>query len=125
MKISKKKDYIIYETPFEFVAQKGNYTAHGKTVKKAISDLEFKIISEKLKNEPIEQNTEFTVKKYRLITGACDSGCRLFMNRNNIPYKVIDNETVELKPIKAKDLLPILEKSNAYGIDKIKSLINF
>jgi len=38
---------------------------------------------------------------------------------------VVDNSTVELEPIKAKDLLPLLQKTNAYGLQKIKELINF
>jgi hypothetical protein len=42
---------------------------------------------------------------------------------NNIPFKVVDNETHEIEPIRAGDLLPILEKNNAYGIDKFKNLL--
>ena len=125
LKVSIKKEYTIYTTPFDFVAQKGKYTAHGKTVKKAIQDLEFKIISEKLKKEPITKDTEFTVKYYRLLTGACDSGVRSWMQQNDIDFKVDGDDTVEIKPMKAVDLLPLLEKSNAYGIEKIKSLITF
>lgn len=87
--------------------------------------MEFKFISEKLKKEPITENTEFTVKYYRLLTGACDSGCRNWMLNNNIPFKVVGDDTVELKPIKAKELLPILEKSNAYGVERFKSLVTF
>ena len=117
--------YTIYKTPFEFIAQKGKYTAHGKTIKKAIEDLQFKRISEKLKKDPIKADTLFTVKYYRLLTGACDGGCRNWMQNNNIPFKVVGDNTVEVKPIKAKDLLPILEKSNAYGLDKFKQLITF
>lgn len=56
LKVSKHKGYTIYETPFEFVAQQDKYTAHGKTIKQAIQDLEFKKIAEKLKNEPIKAN---------------------------------------------------------------------
>ena len=123
--LSNKKGYNIYTTTNGYVAEKGNYTAHGNTIKKCIEDLEFKIIAEKLKNEPIKKDTEFTVKYYRLLTGACDLGCRSFMQNNNIPFNVIDNNTVEIKPIKAVDLLPMLEKSNAYGYEKFKSLVNF
>jgi hypothetical protein len=125
LSVSIKKGYTIYETPFEFVCEKGDYTAHGKTLKKAIHDLEFKIISEKLKKEPIKDDTKFTVKYYRLLTGACDSGVRGWMVQNNIPFKVIGDDTVELKSMLAKDLLPLLEKTNAYGLDKIKKLIAF
>ena len=108
-----------------FVSEKDNFFAHGETVKKSIQDLQFKIISKKLKNEPINETTELTVKYYRLLTGACSLGCENWLKQNNIPYKIIDGDPVENKPIKAKDLLPILEKSNAWGVEKFKSLINW
>jgi hypothetical protein len=104
---------------------KGNYSAHGETLKKANEDVQFKIVAEKLKKEPIKPDTEFTVKYYRLLTGACDMGCRNWMQQHNIPFDVIEGNTVEKKPITAKELLPLLEKSNAYGIDRFKSLITF
>jgi hypothetical protein len=115
---------------FCFLAEKDGFYAHGKTVKEAISDVQFKIVAEKLKNEPIYENTMLTVKHYRLITGACDLGCRNFMEQNGIEFEVIVNpngisETVEKNPISAKELLPILEKSNAYGYEKFKQLIQF
>jgi hypothetical protein len=114
-----------------FVAEKGEFVAHGLTIKKSIQDLQFKIISETLKKEPIKADTLFTVKYYRLLTGACDIGVRDWMQNNNMPFKVIEGETVgetitvEETPITAKELLPILEKSNAYGFEKFKSLITF
>ncbi len=125
LSVSVKKGYTIYTTPFELVVKKGRFTAHAKTVKKGIQDLEFKIISEKLKKETIQSDTLLTVKYYRLLTGACDLGCRSWMQSNNISFTVVDGETVEEKPILAKDLLPILEKSNAYGVEKFKELIQF
>lgn len=108
-----------------FIAEKEGYTAHGETLKKAIVDLQFKIVAERLKNEPIQEDTEITVMYYRTVTGACDSGCRDFMDRNGIPYRVDAGRTVEESPMKAKDLLPILEKSDAYGVSKFKSLISW
>ncbi len=121
--LSMKKGII--EKDLCFVAEKGKFYAHGETPKKAIGDMQFKIVAEKLKNDPIKPDTEFTVKYYRLLTGACDFGCRSFMDANKIPYTVIDGNTVEKKPIKAKDLLPILQKNNAYGLEKFKQLITF
>jgi hypothetical protein len=52
-------------------------------------------------------------------------GCRQFMDSIGIKYQVIGNETIEDKKIKAKDLLPILEKANAYGLDRFKKLIDW
>jgi len=128
--VSVKKEYTIYTTPFEVIAQKGEYTAHAKSVKKAILDVEFKIVAKKLKSEPINQDTEITVMYYRTITGSCDSGCRSWMQNHNIPFTVVnagtlDEYTLEINPILAKDLLPILEKSNAYGVERFRELINW
>jgi hypothetical protein len=98
-----------------YVAEKDNFFAHGNDIKKAISDLQFKIVADKLKKEPIHEDTEITVNHYRLITGACELGVKSWMEQNNI--------TVE--SIKAKDLLPILKKTNAYGLERFQNLITF
>ncbi len=110
-----RNEYTIYKTPFEFIAQKGKHTAHGKTIKKAIEDLNFKIASEKLKNEPIKKDTLITPNYYHIITGACDQGIMSWMQQNNFTKE----------KIKASELLPILEKTNAYGLERFKSLITF
>ena len=47
------------------------------------------------------------------------------MEANELSFTIVNGETVESKPIKAKDLLPILEKTNAYGLQRLKSLITF
>jgi hypothetical protein len=96
-----------------FIAQKDGFSAHGETVKKAISDLQFKIQSEKLTNSPITMNTVITDNYYRLITGACEMGVKNWRESNGI--------TVE--EITVAELLPILEKTNAYGVERFKSLI--
>ena len=113
---------------YNYVAEKDGFTAHGSTIKSAISDVQFKIASEKLKNQPIYEDTPITVQHYRLITGACDIGCRQFMEDNNILFKVedegtINEKTIEKEPILAKDLLPLLEKKGAYGLNKFKQLL--
>ena len=98
-----------------FVAEKGKFTAHGDTEAKAIEDLHFKRVAEKLKHAPIKENTIIDIRYYRLITGACELGVRSWMQQNGIT-----NEKIT-----AKELLPILQKTNAYGLDKFKSLIKF
>ena len=107
------------------MAEKENFTAHGDTIKKAVEDLQFKIIAERLKNEPIKADTQFTVKYYRTITGACDLGCRHWMENHGLEYNIENGNTVEKNPITAKELLPLLEKSNASGVDKFKKLVDF
>ena len=130
-----KKDILIYKIKIvgqfkeSWLVVKGNYSAHGETLKKANEDLQFKIVAEKLKKEPIKPDTIITVEYYRIVTGACREGIRLWLTANNIPHTVTgtgDNmRVVEKTPIKAKDLLPILEKSHAWGFECFKSLITF
>jgi len=108
-----------------FIANKNDYYAHGDSVKAAVADVQFKVVAEKLKNSPIRKDTLFTVRHYRLLTGACDLGCRQFMDAHGLAYRVVDGKTIESKKIRADELLPLLEKSHAYGVDKFKQLIDF
>ena len=89
--------------------------AHGATLKKAQEDLHFKEISEKLKKDPIKKDTMISMPYYRIVTGACEQGCKNWMQANAIPDE----------PIKAQDLLPLLEKTGAYGLNQFKKLIAF
>ena len=76
--------------------------------------MQFKIISEQLKKEPIKADTIIDIKYYRLITGSCEIGVKSFIDSHRLK-----------ESYKAKDLLPILEKNRAYGLEKFKSLITF
>jgi len=115
LSVKKTRGYTIYNTPFGYIAGKDDKTAHGKTIKKAINDLEFKFIAEKLKTEPINEDTVITDSYYRIITGACSQGISDWKKRNNITKE----------KIKAKELLPILKRTNAFGLDAFKKLIAF
>lgn len=97
------------------LVEKDGFFAHGETVKKAMEDLQFKIAVEKIKKEPIYEDTVITEQYYRTITGACEQGIKNWREENNI--------TVE--SLTAKELLPILEKTNAYGMEQFKALITF
>jgi protein tyrosine/serine phosphatase len=112
--VKEVKDYIIYTTNIGFIAENGNYTAHGETVKKAIIDVEFKVIAEKLKKNPIMPDTKITIQYYRIVTGACEMGAKNFQQQHDLKDEYF-----------AKDLLPILEKHKAYGIENFKKLINW
>ena len=94
---------------------KGKYFAHGETAEKAKEDYTFKKLSEKLKHDPIKQNTQIDIRYYRLITGACEAGVRKWMQQNNISKE----------KIKASELLPILRKTNAYGLERFEKLVTF
>ena len=97
-----------------FVAEKDSFFAHGITVKKAIKDLQFKIVAKKLKKNPILPDTKITVEYYRIVTGACEHGTKSFQKQYNLKDEY-----------SAKELLPILEKHGAYGIQNFKKLINW
>ena len=96
-----------------FVAQKDGFNAHGPTIKEAIKDLENKILSEKIKHEPIFMDTMIDINYYHVVTGSCILGIKSWMQQNNI---TVDS-------ISVRELLPILEKTNAYNLDKLKKLI--
>ena len=111
--IKNVKDNVITKDEC-YVAEQGVYYAHGKTIKKAVEDVNFKTISEKLKKEPINKDTVIDMKYYRLITGACEMGVQSFIKGNGLK-----------ESYKASELLPILEQSNAYGLSKFKELLTF
>src|ERR1019366_8154379 len=67
-----------------YLVTDGRTHAHGDTLKKAKEDFRFKIISEKLKTEPIKADTVIDINYYRLITGACELGVRNFIQQNNL-----------------------------------------
>jgi len=113
--VSEKRGYTVFTTPSSFVVKKGRFTAHGKTVKDAIKDLEFKIIAEKIKKTPIKSDTIIDMSYYRTITGACKEGMQLWCANNNMTKK----------SYRASELLPILEKTRAYGVERFKQLITF
>jgi hypothetical protein len=97
-----------------YLVTDGTTHAHGDTLQKAKEDFNFKLIAEKLQKDPIKSDTVITVQYYRIVTGACELGCKNFIEQ----HKLKDS-------YKAKELLPILEKYNAYGLERIKSLITF
>ncbi len=115
-------DYLLYSAKrvnkeeYFFIAGKGEFYAHSEDLKGAIADVQFKAMAEKLKKEPINPDTVITVNHYRLLTGACEFGVRSWMKENGLEDK---------KEITAKELLPILKKSNAYGFERFKQLITF
>jgi len=97
-----------------YIITNGEFNSHGETLKKAKEDLDFKILSNKLKSEPITETTIINKQYYRIITGACEIGVDNFIKENNLTDE----------SYMAKDLLPILEKNNAYGLSKFKELLS-
>lgn len=93
------KYYIGHEL---VVATKNGKTAHGKNIRSALMDLNFKL-AERHKHDYRRHTLETTlpyeeaVVMYRVITGACKMGTEQFLKSNNIeirPYSV--NEIIDL-----------------------------
>lgn len=63
-----------------YVAQSGEYSAHGATVAEAIRDIRFKIAQENFDAdeliETIRQRGTIEFNDFRLLTGACEEGLR-------------------------------------------------
>ena len=71
-----------------YVAKSGEYYAHGVSIQKAISDLQFKVLSETGDKSDIVSDIikshMVTFNQWRLITGACESGTSQFLNDHDI-----------------------------------------
>ena len=111
--VKKVGEYTFYlDIDGRYIAQMGEYTAHGSTLKKAVEDLNFKIQRDKIKQEGIASDTVMTAELYRTITGACAIGIKDFISRHGIQ-----------EGITAIELLKILEENNAYGLDAFKNAV--
>lgn len=98
-----------------YLVTDGFFYSHGDTLKQAKEDLRFKKIAEKIKKDPIKEDTIITIQYYRIITGACEIGVKMWLKENNI--------TKTSYP--AKELLPLLKKTNAFGLSRFLELITF
>ena len=119
----KKGDFTIFKCryfggKFEpcYVAQKGEFFAHGKTIKKAIEDVNFKELQKNLNVDglvaEIKAKKTISVPEYRLLTGACFLGCKNFLQQNKL------KET----EFPLKKVLKITK--NQYGGNRIQELFN-
>ena len=73
-----------------FVAKRGDFNAHGDTVKEAVSDLLFKEqqamdVSEHVKR--VKEQGYVTPNDYRLLTGACRQGTEQFLQANGFTWE--------------------------------------
>ena len=125
---SKQKDaFTIYNTlyfkggdlkdlPKCYIAERDGYFAHGKTIKQAISDCNFKYLQNNSDISDIvatiKENQTVTREEYRLITGACGMGVSQFCKDNDI------SDEVENLPLDRVLKLT----ANSYGGEKMRDL---
>jgi hypothetical protein len=96
----------------------GKYWSHGKTLRQAIADLNFKYLKQN-KNalKKLDMNKSYSVEEiinfYRVITGACLAGCEQFVRSNCSKESYTISEAVE-----------IVQRNNAYESEKFKEFFN-
>jgi hypothetical protein len=111
--VRKFGEYTFYmDIDGEYIVQNGKYTAHGTTLKTAISDLLFKIQGYKFKDNYITSDTVVTAELYRAITGSWTVAIQNFIRKHGLK-----------EGIKARKLLQILESENIYGAKYFKEAI--
>lgn len=101
--LNKKDGYLVVQ---------GEFSAHGEDLKGALLDLQHKINLDNLAKEPIYNDTIITIERYHALTGACVTGIKNWMEQTNTS-----------EGLRVDELLPILEKHNAYGVERFKQLI--
>jgi hypothetical protein len=100
-----------------YVASRGDFYAHGETLKEAIEDVNFKYLQESQDiSEVIERVREtqmVNLTDYRLITGACRLGCKEFLKDKGLLDKteLPLNQVLELT-------------ANAYGGGRMAELFS-
>ena len=115
----KKGDFTIHiDSNGIFIVQKGKFNSHGKDLKTAIDDCNFKFIQENFTDEEkskivkkIKENNVVTKNDYRLLTGACSEGVEMFKKDN-----AIDSDHINLY-----DLKKII--GNSYGSSEFLELL--
>lgn len=100
-----------------FLVTDGTFCAHGDTLKEAKAELTFKLTQHALETEPIGPDTIVTVDRYRAVTGACRAGVEMWA-RDTFGAEA---DALLENGIAAKDLLPRLRESGAYGLVQFES----
>ena len=84
-----------------YVAKKGNVFSHGETPRQSSKDLRYKISDRDTSNykswniktiKPIEE----IISSYRVITGACFEGTKMFCEGKKLPKKISVKKAIEL-----------------------------
>ena len=97
----KQGEHTVIKTPFDFIVGDGEDWAHGKSIKEALSDLNFKKyrqspdeLKERNLDEKVEQAEAINI--YRAVTGACREGVRQWMNGKDLPETISIREIADL-----------------------------
>ena len=105
-------EITIYTTDEGYVARNGDKFSHGKTIDKTIKDLRYKTsdrYTSKYKSWKLSdtKSLEEIIEAYRIITGACEEGTKLFCEGKQLKENMTIKEAVEIT-------------NGSYGSDKFK-----
>lgn len=106
------KCHYFPESEDVYVAERDGYTAHGKSIRKAVKDVQFKILRDKDTSEHIKRIAEqgyMNANDYRLLTGACHEGTARFLKSHNLTW----DDTMSVQ-----EVLKLTE--NHYGFEHFK-----
>jgi hypothetical protein len=74
-----------------YIAQIGEYYAHGETISQAVSDARFKQMQDTMDVESVVRTIKdaghFTRETFRLLTGACSFGVEQFLKEHDLHDK--------------------------------------
>lgn len=73
-----------------YVAEKDGYATHGKTLREAMKDLQFKMLQDANLDEHIQrikQQGYMNANDYRLLTGACREGTNHFLQEHGLTWE--------------------------------------
>ena len=74
-----------------YIATRGEFHAHGDSIKEAINDVNFKFLQENLDTKKlvkeIKQKQTVNINEYRLLTGACSAGVNAFIANRGLQDK--------------------------------------
>jgi len=78
-----------FSNKISYVARSGDKFSHGETIEKSISDLRYKISSRdasRFSSWKIDdiKSIEELIEAYRVITGACEAGVKMFLESKNL-----------------------------------------
>jgi hypothetical protein len=113
------KKVRLSDIPRIVVVERDGVFSHGKTIEQAIKDFRYKIGSRDTKDyeylckEKGAVDTDVFVKAYRAVTGACETGTKMFMERL---AGLKDKYTVA-------EALTLLRAHNAYRVDMFEKFI--
>ena len=99
--VKRRNGLTIYNCVFGFVVSDGEYHSHGKTLRQAITDLNFKK-SDRNADEyegldvTVPRSVEELTVMYRVITGACSFGCEQFISGKVKKTKLTIRDAIKL-----------------------------